>query len=448
MQQHAFGRLTALAFGIAGVLVLGDAQASGFQIRENSSKTLGRAFSGMATSVGDAAAVTSNPAAMSTFEQTTVRNDLSLIDLTADFEGSGRTAVGTPISGTDGGDPGDLAAVPALAAVIPMSGMLDNVTFGAAITAPFGLKTEYERDWVGRYNAVKSDVKIVDLTLAASIAITDRFSVGAGLIVERADVTLSNAIDYGTAICAAGNPANCFNPAFPFRPQQNDGFLEVAGDDTSVGWLVGVHARPTDRLTLGLSHRGEIDHDLEGEADFTAPAAVTAVLGPQVGDQAIFAPLTTPGITTVGVRYDFTDRFAMLLDYQRTGWSSLEAVRIFRGNGSLLGFEQFNWKDTDFWSLGAEFGLSDAFTLRGGVAMDESPTNDESRSPRLPDDDRMIYSVGLTWNVSDRLSVDAAYTRIEIDDPTVNVVSSSQSRLTGAFDGYANLFGIGAQLKF
>lgn len=448
MQQHAFARLTALAFGIAGVLALGDAQASGFQIRENSTKTLGRAFSGMATSIGDAAAVTNNPAAMSTFEQTTVRNDLSLIDLTADFEGGGRTAVGTPLTGSDGGDPGDMAAVPALAAVIPMSGMLDNVTFGAAITAPFGLKTEYDRDWVGRYNAVTSDVKIVDLTLAASIAITDRFSVGAGLIVERADVTLSNAIDYGTAICAAGNPANCFNPAFPFRPQQNDGFLEVGGDDTSIGWLVGVHARPTDRLTIGLSHRGEIDHDLEGEADFTAPAAVTAALGPQVADQAIFAPLTTPGVTTVGVRYDVSDRFAMLLDYQHTGWSSLEAVRIFRSNGSLLGFEEFNWKDTDFWSLGAEFELSDAFTLRGGVAMDESPTNDESRSPRLPDDDRMIYSVGLTWNVSDRLSVDAAYTRIEIDDPTVDVRSSSQSRLTGGFDGYANLFGIGAQLKF
>lgn len=448
MQHHAFVRLTALAFGIAGALAMGQAQASGFQIRENSTKNLGRAFSGMATSVGDAAAVTNNPAAMSTFTETTVRNDISLIDLTADFEGSARTAVGTPVAGSDGGDPGDMAIVPALGAVIPMSGMLDNVTFGSAVTAPFGLKTEYDRDWVGRYNAVTSDVKIVDLTLAASLAITERFSVGLGLIVERADVTLSNAIDYGTAICAAGNPANCFNPAFPFRPTANDGFLQVSGDDTSLGWLVGVHARPTDQLTIGLSHRGEIDHDLQGTADFTAPASVAAVLGPQVADQAIYAPLTTPSVTTVGVRYDFSDRFAMMLDYQRTGWSSLEAVRIFRANGSSLGNEAFNWKDTDFWSLGAEFGLSDALTLRGGVAMDESPTNDESRSPRLPDEDRMLYSVGLTWNVSDRLSVDAAYTRIEIDNPRVNVLSSSQSRLTGEFDGYANLFGIGAQLKF
>jgi long-chain fatty acid transport protein len=449
MQVHGFMRLSVLALGVAGALAMGNAQASGFQIRENSAQNMGRAFAGMATSIGDAAAVTNNPAAMSTFEETTVRNDISLIDLTADFEGGGTTAVGTPLSGNDGGDPGDLAVVPALAAVIPLSGALDNVTFGASVTAPFGLKTEYDRNWVGRYNAVTSDVKIVDLTLAASIAITDRFSVGVGLITERADVTLTNAIDYGTAICAAGNPANCFNPAFPFRPQQNDGFLEVAGDDTSVGWLVGLHARPTDRLTIGLSHRSEIDHDLEGTADFTAPAAVTAALGPQVADQAIYAPLTTPSVTTVGVRFDVTDDARVMLDYQRTGWSSLDAVRIFRSaNNTLLGFEEFNWKDSDLWALGGEFDLSDAFTLRAGVAMDETPSNDDDRTPRLPDEDRMLYSFGLSWKVSERMTVDAAYTRIEIDDPTVDAVSSSSSRLTGEFDGYANLFGIGAQIKF
>lgn len=448
--QNGFMRLTALALGITGALAMGNAQASGFQIRENSVQNMGRAFSGTATSIGDASAVVNNPAAMSTFEESTVRNDLSLIDLTADFEGGGTTAIGTPLTGNDGGDPGDLTAVPALSAVFPMSGALDNVTFGVSVNAPFGLKTEYDPNWVGRYNAVTSDVKIIDLTLAASIAITDRFSVGAGLITERAEVTLSNAIDYGTAICAAsGNLANCVNPAYPFRPQQNDGFLEVSGDDTSLGWIVGLHARPSDRLTIGLSHRSEIDHDLEGTADFTAPSAVAAVLGAGVADAAIYAPLTTPSVTTVGVRYEFTDSFRMLLDYQRTGWSSLEAVRIFRTSGAALGNEAFNWKDTDFWALGAEFDLNEAFTFRAGVGFDETPTNDEARTPRLPDNDRTLYSLGLSWAFSDSITVDAAYTRIEIDSPTINAVrSSSNSRLTGEFDGYANLFGVSAQLKF
>lgn len=448
--QNTSMRLAALAMGIAGALAVGNAQAAGFQIRENSVKNMGRAFSGTATFNNDASVVVNNPAAMSGFAHSAVQSDISLINLNAEFEGSGRTALNTPINGGTGGDPGDLTVVPALSAVFPMSGTFDNVTFGVMVDAPFGLKTEYDPTWVGRYSAITSDVRIVDLSLSASLAFTERFSVGAGLIVERADVTLSNAVDYGTAICAgSGNPANCFNPAFPFRPQNNDGTVEVGGKDTSMGWRVGMHWRPTDRLSIGAAHRSEIDHGLRGTADFTTPAAVAGVLGAQVADAAITAGLTTPSITTIGVRYDFNDRFRMMLDYQGTGWSSIREVRINRASGAPLGNEPFNWKDTSFYALGAEFDLAPSLTLRGGVAMDESPTNDAARTPRLPDDDRMLYSIGMTWRMSDRMSFDAAYTRITIDNPTVNGIrSSSNSTLSGRYDGTADLFGVAAQLRF
>ena len=53
-------------------------------------------------------------------------------------------------------------------------------------------------------------MKTVDLTLSAAVELTDRFSVGVGLIYEHADVTLSNAIDFGTGICASsGRPSRC-----------------------------------------------------------------------------------------------------------------------------------------------------------------------------------------------------------------------------------------------
>ena len=54
-----------------------------------------------------------------------------------------------------------------MAFVVPLHGEFEDLTLGAMISAPFGLKTEYDDDWVGRYNAVESDVKIVDLTLSA-----------------------------------------------------------------------------------------------------------------------------------------------------------------------------------------------------------------------------------------------------------------------------------------
>lgn len=458
--QNGITRTAALALGIAGALTLGNAHASGFQIRENSVKNLGRANSGTTVSKNDASVVSNNPAAMANFDKAAVRVDVTAIDLDAQFSGGGTTALpapyAQPLTGGNGGDPGDFTPVPALAAVFPLSGALDKVTVGVSVDAPFGLATEYDSNWVGRYNAIKSDVKTVDLNLSAAVAVTDRFSIGFGAIVQRADVTLTNAIDFGTGICTASVPnnpaasiANCLNPNYPYRPQANDGTVEVQGDDTGFGWRVGLQWRPTDQLSLGFAHRSEIDHDLQGTAVFTMPGNVRPVVGAAYPNGKISAPLTTPSVTTVSAEYDFTDSFRLMADWQRTDWHSLKAVRIFRDSGGVLGDEPFQWKDTNFYSLGGEWDLSPAWTLRAGLAKDESPTNDTYRTPRLPDKNRNIYTVGATWNVSDALSVDMAYMRINVDDPTINNIrSSSKSTLNGRFSASANLFGLSAQYKF
>ena len=443
-------QISVLALGIAGVLAFGQAHASGFQLRENSVKNLGRANAGTAVAKDDASVVTNNPAAMVNLDKTTVQVDATDINLDAKFTGGGTTALGTPLTGGNGGDPGRPAVVPALAVVVPFG----NFRFGASVDAPFGLKTQYDADWVGRYNAIKSDVKTVDFTFAAAWAISDRFSLGAGVILQRTDVTLTNAIDFGTALCAgSGNPANCFNPAFPFHPQGSDGSVEVKGNDNSYGWLLGAQWRPSDNFTIGYSHHSKIDHTLAGNADFTLPASVAATFGAlgvtAYNDGAIYAPLTTPTIDTLSARWDINQQFRLLGDIQRTGWNSLKNVTVYRTNGALLGPpEAFDWKNTTYFGVGGEWDMSNAWTLRVGIAHDESPTNDRTRTPRLPDNTRMLYSVGATWHVSDAFSIDGAFQRISISSPSIDVRSSSGSRLVGSFDGHANLFGIAAQYRF
>src|SRR5690606_231781 len=135
-------------------------------------------------------------------------------------------------------------------------------------------------------------------------------------------------------------------------------------------------------------------------------------------------------------------------DVQRTGWSSLPSVVIYRTGGTTVGNEAFEWKDSWFYALGGEWDYSDAFTFRAGIGYDETPTNDEHRTPRLPDNDRMVYTLGMTWNVSEALSVDAAYMRAAIDSPTDDTHSSSSSNLVGSFDGHADLLGVSAQYRF
>ncbi len=469
-------RASGLALAVIGVLAAGQASASGFQLRENSTKALGRANAGSAVARNDAAVVSNNPAVMSKFETLTVQNDVSLIDLTAQFTGSACTPVSVsvcvPIGGDDGGDPGEPSVVPAVAIVVPLQGAFERVTLGASITAPFGLATKYEPTFVGRYNATTSDLKVPALTLSASYDVTKTLSIGAGFIYQRADVTLANGIDFGRLLASAGIPgATIGNPV-------TDGSLAISGADNGTGWVAGVQFTPSETFSIGYSHRSEVDHDIDGHADFTVPAqfagaqpgfrALAAayaalpandprraaipqllVLGNGFTDTGGAASLTTPSIDTISAQINVSDALRLYADVQQTGWTSLQSVVIdFDNQFQPDSVEPFNWEDTMFYSVGVEFDFSEALTLRGGIAMDESPTNDLDRTPRLPDDDRMLYSVGMSWGINEHMTLDAAYQRITIDDPTVNVLSSSGSRLTGSFDGSANLFAVGVNYKF
>jgi long-chain fatty acid transport protein len=447
--QHAsrFIQLSALAFGIAGALAVGQAQASGFQLKENSVKAMGAAFAGAGVNETDSSVVANNPATMARFSGTTMQVDVTAIDLSYEFKGTGTDALGRPLTGGNGGDAGDIAAVPALSVIHK----LDNgLAFGAMVSAPFGLKTEYDNNWQGRYFAHTSDVEIIDLTLAAALDIVpDRFSVGAGIIYSRADVTLSKSVDFGSLLFA--NPAT---RPLPFaRPQAADGFAEIQGDDTGFGWTVGANLKPTDKLAIGVSYRSEIDYELEGTADWTVPGNVAAVFGaspttaPLFRDGAAMAKLTTPSVLNVDLRYDFTDSFSMMASYAETGWESLREVRIEFANPDPDSVEPFDWKDTTFASLGAEYKLTPSWTLRGGVAYDETPTHIETRTPRLPDANRMWYSLGASWAATQALEVNFGYTRIEPNSPKIDITSGG-STLVGPFDGAANLYGVSAQYKF
>lgn len=468
-------RVTALALAIFGTLVASQASASGFQLRENSAKALGRAGAGSAVAK-DAAVVSNNPAAMAQFDKLTVQSDLTVIDLNAKFIGGACTPVSAtvcvPIGGGNGGDPGSPTLVPAMAVVMPLSGSLERLTLGASISAPFGLATEYDPTWVGRYNATTSDVKVPALTLSAAYEVTPTFSLGAGFIYQRAEVILANGIDFGRLLAAAGVPGGTIgNPV-------TDGSVSINGADNGTGWVAGFQFTPNDQFSIGYSHRSEIDHSIKGKADFTVPAAFAGaqpgfkaiaaayaqlpandprraaipqllVLGNGFSDTGGNAKLTTPSIDTISMQFNASAALRFFGDIQRTGWTSLPSVVIdFENPYQPDSTEPFNWKSTMFYSLGVEYDLSEAFTLRGGIASDESPTNNIDRTPRLPDNDRMLYSVGFSWHASEHVSIDAAYQKITIDSPSVNIMSSSGSRLAGSFDGSANLFSVGGSYRF
>lgn len=451
--------VSALALAIASIAAAGAAHGSSFELRENSVKAQGRAMAGSASALGDASVVVNNPALMSSFDERTFQFDVTAIDLKFEFEGSGMAAAGSPLQqplrGGDGGNAGGLTPLPAMSFIMPLTGGFEGLTVGAMVSVPFGLATKYDPDWMGRYHAVESDVRVIDLTLAASVDLHERVSAGFGVMVQHSDVTLSNAIDFGSSLCA--NPATqplCFQPdpvTGPYGPQKNDGFAEVSGTDTSIGWTIGLNMRPIDSLSLGYVHRSEVKHEVDGDAEFTVPSEVAPILAGtgQFINTGGGADLVLPATHTFSATWQATDRLALMGDARLTKWSSMKEIRIqFENPLQPDSVEDYNWHDSWFYSIGAEYTLNDRWTLRGGIGRDESPVAFQHRTPRMPDEDRTWFAIGATWQATDNWEVTGAYTRIHIaDDPELDIVGGG-ARLTGAYDGGANLFGVSAQYRF
>ena len=448
-------QLSALAFAIAGALAAGNASAEAFHLKENSVKAAGRAFAGAGSAQGDTSVVVNNPAVMSTFERTTAQVDATLIDLSFEFSGGGSDGLGNPLNGGDGGDAGGLAPVPAMSIIKPLTGGFEGLTVGAMVSAPFGLATDYDKGWVGRYHALESDVRVVDLTVAASLNLGETFSVGAGLIIERADITLSNAIDFGTGICKLA--AVFCAPGTGIGPQMNDGMATIEGHDTNLGWTVGANWRPIESLSIGYAHRSEVDHEISGKADFDVPTSVAGLLAlgapGQYQDGKGGAKLTLPSVDTVSVTWQASDRLALMGEYQRTDWESLQEIRItFENPAQPDSAEDYSWQKADFYSLGGEYKFSDTLTFRAGAGRDSSPVSRPYRTPRLPDQDRNFYAAGVTWAPGEHWEISGSYTRVQIvDTPEVDIAAGSSGQgavLVGSYDGGADLYGISAQYKF
>ncbi len=448
-------RITALAVGIAGALAFGQAHGAAFQLKENSAKGLGRAFAGSTSAEGDASVVATNPASMRLLDGRQFQADLSAISFSADFDKYGARHVGAtgpgtgaPVSGGNGGDAGMIAPVPAAYFHLPF-GENDNMHFGVSLTAPFGFKTEYDRDWVGRYHGVKTDLKAVDLGVAFSYDVNPYVSFGASVFVEHLTIELSNAIDFGTAIFAQPGGAQ-----LGFRPGNADGFVTIEGDNNAVGYVLGGTFSPSEATNIALSYRSKVEHKVTGgKATFDVPtnaAAVLAVRAPgQFVDTSGKATLTLPASATLSVSHKVNERWTVMGDVSRTAWKpSFDSVTVDFASNQPDNVLVFGYKDTTFGSIGTEYKLSDTVTLRGGVAYDESPTSYAHRDVRVPDVTRKWLSFGLGWTPSENVEYNFGYTHLFTNEPAINIVSATGSTLQGKYKVGGDILAASMNYKF
>lgn len=459
----------ALAIAVSAALAVPRvAHASAFQLKENSAKALGRAFAGSTAAGDDASVVANNPAAMTMLTGTVFQADVTAINFSTKFNGSGTDAFGRPLSGGNGGEGGTTIPVPAFFLATQVG---DKVHVGVSFTAPFGFKTQYDHGWVGRYHALKSDFQSLAATFSASYDLTDNFSLGASFVAQRTKAELTSAINFNSVgvglvqqSVANGSLPAAYAPTYiglinTLVPPGTDGEASIKGDDWGYGWQLGAFWKLTDSDRLALAYHSKISHNLQGNANFTVPSSVTALLSspqvqPLLGGGAPFtdtqgsAPFTTPAFATLSYWHQ-GQKYGFGADVSWTKWSTFKELRInYQNPAQPDSVEALNWTNTLFASIGGEYYATDKLTLRAGLAIDGTPTSQATRDPRVPDGTRRWITVGLGYRASDKLELNVGYAHIFVSPAHVNVLSPTNDRLTGNFSDKANLLSLSAAYHF
>src|SRR5690606_24434539 len=191
--------------------------------------------------------------------------------------------VDTSVRGTSKGDIAPSAAVPFGYIVTPLN---EDFHFGLGVYVPFGVVSDNEKSFQGRYFGQYSKVQVMTLQPTISYRIADNLSVGFGPTLNKIDGKLTNALD----TTALGRPG--------------DTSLKIKGDDIGYGFNLGVLWDVTDQVALGVTYHSEVEYTLEGHTKVAnSPGGVLN------GRFATTLDVTTPESVDASLTYKLNERW-------------------------------------------------------------------------------------------------------------------------------------------
>lgn len=432
------------------------AGAASFQVLEQSPARLGTAFAGTASATDDATTVFFNPAGMARLDRPHLSGAISLIKPDADFSNTGSTdSFGRALAGPEDSLNNEIF-VPNLYYAHPVT---DRLTMGIGFNVPFGLTTEYNPNWIGRYHATNSELALFNVNPTLSYRVNDRLSLGFGVNYQRLDATLENAVDSFAACTQApgATPAACaggfLGTALLPGQRPQDSSARIEGDDTDLTFDLSMLFELSETTRLGAMYREGGSFTLNGYADFSQSTACAGNLGCSgvlnTLEGNVYADIEIPDVVTVSVSHAVNNNWTLHGDVSWTGWSSIDTIRIINANNGLtVSTLNLDYDDTMRYALGLSYNNGSAWTWRAGVAFDEAPqTNPVRQTPRIPDEDRTWLSLGFNYAFSRNGSIDFGYAHLFADDIDINNIEQGNT-LAGAYDAGIDIVGLQANWMF
>lgn len=377
-------KIAAAAMMVAGAFAT-QTYAAGFQLSEQSAIQMGRAMAGAGIVGDDLSAVHYNPAGMTLLSGTRMQATGTWVAVNLDYEGDSGQSENGRLKGQ----------------IIPAGFIThqinDSLWAGLGLTVPYGMGTEFGEGWEGRERGTESMILTFDINPNLAWKVNEKLSVG-GVSLQYAKAALGS----GRIVSKNGHTINS----------------NVKGDSWAWGWNVGVMFQPVETVRLGLAYRSNISHNADGHTTLNNVPVKTdngLVLTNIRSDMEV--RIKTPDTITFSATWEATDALRLSGTARWSKWSNFHSLDV--QNLDLAGTQfsstvvENNWDDTWFFSVGADYKLNGQWTIRGGVAYDQGPVENQYRMAVIPDTDRVWFSGGASYKYTDNLTFDFGATYIK-----------------------------------
>ena len=287
----SFMNKSAAALVLTGAAVaVSTAYAAGFQLTEQSSLGLGRAYAGAGIVGDDLSAVHYNPAGMTLLEGTRFQAGTTWIALNADYNGKDGDSENGRLKGQ---------MIPAGYVTHQVN---DKIWLGFAMTVPFGMGTEYDRNWSQSQRGTNAKIYTFDMNPNIAWKVNDFLSVGGGISVQYAKAEL------GMGVGGLGHG-------------------KVEADSWDWGFNLGIMISPTDKLRFGLAYRSAIEHDAEG--DFKLSGMSNPLLSSLEGQNFdMTTSIKTPDTVMLTGTWEATDQLRISGLIRWANWSNFDELNL------------------------------------------------------------------------------------------------------------------------
>ena len=400
-------KIAAAAMMVAGAFAT-QTYAAGFQLSEQSAIQMGRAMAGAGVVGDDLSAVHYNPAGMTLLSGTRMQATGTWVAVNLDYEcRDGSVTENGRLKGQ---------TIPAGFITHQIN---DSLWAGLGLTVPYGMGTEFDENWGGMDRGTESMILTFDINPNLAWKVNDKLSVGGGISLQYAKAELGFGFDV---------------PSFKTVAHAN-----VKGDSWAWGWNVGMMFQPVETVRVGLAYRSHIAHNADGHTtlDINGMRSLTSDMKVRI---------KTPDTITLSATWEATDALRLSGTARWSKWSNFKSLSLDNSGfdnqmvdliASAHSTITNNWDDTWFFSVGADYKLNGQWTVRGGVAYDQGPVENQYRMAVIPDTDRVWFSGGASYKYTDNLTFDFGATYIKgVGDKELVSVNEKASGEFKSLDSY------------